>query len=1477
MYLIEDDVAQSKVKKRTCNWISYSLVIVPAVLLLISLVVVVAIVATSRRNEEEGVAPGPPPRERQIAMLVRWHRLKSSWHEGTYVVAFNVSNADDKGVVELYVDNGPGDRTQALAPLHAQSDGILRTRVFGEGETRLYDRCQGDCRANDDLCGVGLMCYDGQDAVRKPNDVTSYDRVPGCDASSKPIGWTSYCVRPRDTSPDLSLSRCTPRYVPPEHVRTEEDPRTFPTNYTSATLCAGLYAERDRTFTADTVWITDAKMEDDRLTLVIRLPEVGGVVMQSISVTVDAYRELVFDDARWTERENTADVAKCAYVGSATAVQNVIVSGFTCGAAGPSFDVVFQNGTRLRLDKNSYLEHVDGAYEATLVTPTDDADRIIDDVFNVFAHDTRNRASARNLDDTSNATVLYFDYVMVSDWKRYDHYGGVDAVATDTLREIAVVNAMYLIGDRFTPQIQFRVLDQIVFTSRPSSFTASNTEAGPYDSTGYPSTRIDATVLLKDFWNWVFFNSEYARDGTQITGHMKYLGDEAFGWHLLTGFMIASNNFVGMANGMPCAYSLDVTDRAGCESVLSGADDPSYWHPDGYFQGTASCYPRTSMGWTSTVNSFTQRGAGLILAHEFGHNLGFGHTDGLACGLDATSPVMNSFTRPYGLQTWSECSVNEFNANRLDGGYSCAAWSDRPKLAATQKADAYDGNHFGLDSPNYGAEHHHHVPVNYTFVLTALPHRGDGVSVTGVRARSGTTHVPLRGEDVTPKNGFEKNDGNVAMDDDAGYFLSKATSANDVGAAMFEMRAYPLDNITEIDVRYAFSDAVPGVRILRDGVVVYEEANAAHVNNGMPNYDKTYALSSANGVVSYPSAPDSPPPHPPGTCATLGGCAVTPSDYDLVDDPPAGIDLHAPKAFKADHLLRGLEKYDRVIADRHTYTAGYTMYNPYDGRYFLAYAPEFLKLQGRLRAFWDDGSSAPVHVAFEDGDVGPEGIFEASLRRGVVTMKHQKMPWSVWFSKYRVPKNKPKEFIAPHDSDTARDALDDHWADLRANHGFQTPYPRDGVKTWNFNASMAFTRRIDCEHFLRENDVYVRMQGYEFLSSGDVYETQGYGSYVKVEYDSVEDACEEVDIFRGVKLLAEENSENFGIYGQSVSISGDYAIVGKPGGRVGFNSSSAYVYKRDGFSWTLQTILVADDGEIGDVFGWSVSISGDYAIVGAYQDVDEGVQVGSAYVYKRDGTSWKIHAKLLAGDGVGGGSFGFAVSISGNYAIVGAMGDDDKGFKSGSAYVFEREGILWTKRAKLVADDGANFQFFGMSVSISGDYAIVGVPLSRSAYVYERDGISWTQHSKLVPYDEQTTDFGLSVSISGNDAIVGAAGGLGSGSAYVYERQEKSWANHPKLVPSDRKLGDRFGSSVSVSGDYVIVGATGPPDLGSGSAYVFRRAGSSWSQQPTLNPDDGDEDDDFGHSVSISGNYAIVGAPRDTVESGSVYVYRREM
>ena len=390
----------------------------------------------------------------------------------------------------------------------------------------------------------------------------------------------------------------------------------------------------------------------------------------------------------------------------------------------------------------------------------------------------------------------------------------------------------------------------------------------------------------------------------------------------------------------------------------------------------------------------------------------------------------------------------------------------------------------------------------------------------------------------------------------------------------------------------------------------------------------------------------------------------------------------------------------------------------------------------------------------------------------------------------------------------------------------------------------------------------------------------------------------------GTKIVATDPAP-VDYFGYSVAISGDYAIVGvERDDDGGSGSGSAYIFRRtDTNTWDAGTKIVATDAAQADYFGRSVAISGEYAIVGAYLDDDGGPQSGSAYIFRRTGTNtWGEQYKIVATDDAPGDIFGTSVAIDGDYAIVGAYGNTDGGYDSGSAYIFRRTGTnTWDAGTKIIATDAAVYDKFGWSVAISGDYAIVGAYAntdagtnSGSAYIFRRTGTNtWDTGTKIVASDLAARDyFGWSVAISGDYAIVGAHkdddGGTDSGSAYIFRRTgTNTWDTGTKILASDAATNDWFGFSVAIDGSYAIVGAHKddrpgqPGNDDSGSAYIFRRTGTNtWDTGTKIVATDAAYLDRFGFSVAIDRDYAIVGAYGDDdggTASGSAYIYNLDL
>ena len=361
-------------------------------------------------------------------------------------------------------------------------------------------------------------------------------------------------------------------------------------------------------------------------------------------------------------------------------------------------------------------------------------------------------------------------------------------------------------------------------------------------------------------------------------------------------------------------------------------------------------------------------------------------------------------------------------------------------------------------------------------------------------------------------------------------------------------------------------------------------------------------------------------------------------------------------------------------------------------------------------------------------------------------------------------------------------------------------------------------------------------------------------------------------------------------FGYSVAISGNYALVGVYNADIGLNSNqgAVYVFLRTGGTWTQEAKLTASNGAANDFFGISVAISGNYALIGAYgDDIGANADQGSAYIFAITGTDWIQQAKLTANDGAANDYFGISVAISGDYALVGAFNDDiGVNTDQGSAYPFARTGSLWTQQTRLTSSDGAGGDLFGNSVAMAGNYAVVGASGDDiganadqgSSYLFFLAAGTWIQQAKLLAGDGTANDyFGASVAISGDYALVGANGDdiggyADQGSAYIFSRTGSSWPQQTKLTTSSGAGNDRLGGGVAISGDYALVGADGD-DIGGnnnqGSAHLYHRTGTNWAEVQLIT----DNSLSFslnGTSVGLSNGIFIIGAPGFESSKGKV-------
>ena len=371
----------------------------------------------------------------------------------------------------------------------------------------------------------------------------------------------------------------------------------------------------------------------------------------------------------------------------------------------------------------------------------------------------------------------------------------------------------------------------------------------------------------------------------------------------------------------------------------------------------------------------------------------------------------------------------------------------------------------------------------------------------------------------------------------------------------------------------------------------------------------------------------------------------------------------------------------------------------------------------------------------------------------------------------------------------------------------------------------------------------------------------------------------------------------FDSFGFAVAVSGDTVLVGADGDDDnGGNSGSAYVFRFAGTTWVQTQKLLASDGQGNDHFGHAVAIDGDTALVGAVTDDHNAIiNAGSAYVFRFDPntSSWIEEQKLFASDGAMDDGFGKRVAISGEVALISAPGDDDNGSQSGSAYVFRFDGSCWVEEQKLLPSDGASGDFFGISVAVSGDVAVIGAfkdddngNSSGSAYVFRFDGSCWVEEQKLTASDASSFDcFGESVSISGDVALVGATNHdhnqSTSGTAYVFRFDPRGdpgsrWVETQELLASDQAAAEKFGKAVAIDGDTAVIGDWNNDDVGNGfgAAHIFRFVeGRGWVEAQKLLPDPGAWTAFFGWFVALDGDTAVIGAIGENVQAGSAYIY----
>lgn len=407
-------------------------------------------------------------------------------------------------------------------------------------------------------------------------------------------------------------------------------------------------------------------------------------------------------------------------------------------------------------------------------------------------------------------------------------------------------------------------------------------------------------------------------------------------------------------------------------------------------------------------------------------------------------------------------------------------------------------------------------------------------------------------------------------------------------------------------------------------------------------------------------------------------------------------------------------------------------------------------------------------------------------------------------------------------------------------------------------------------------------------------------------------------------------------YGGQIAVSGRFAVVtasGEDSSTSGVNpgtdegalgSGATYVYERVAGVWTFHSFLKASNTGADDAFGSSVAIDGDLIAIGAAGEDSNATTIngdesnnddgnsGALYLFRLIGDTWVQEAYLKSSNSDAGDHFGSPVAIDGDTLVAGATNDEGSGTETGSAYVFVRNGGVWTEQARLNATAFGERDNFGSSVAISGDTIVVGAPSedgsatgvngvvdndgnnAGAAYVFSRSGTNWTQVAYLKASNTDPEDrFGNTVAISGNTIVVGSVNERGSvgginpvsnndilrtGAVYVFVDIGAGWEPQATIKAAVPTLNDEFGHRVALRGDLLAVAAwkesgsstgldgdeSADGAASSGAVYLFSREGSTWTQARYLKASNAGSGDNFGTSLALSsedaGDFILVGA-----------------
>ncbi|KAJ5078359.1 hypothetical protein M0811_05147 [Anaeramoeba ignava] len=357
-------------------------------------------------------------------------------------------------------------------------------------------------------------------------------------------------------------------------------------------------------------------------------------------------------------------------------------------------------------------------------------------------------------------------------------------------------------------------------------------------------------------------------------------------------------------------------------------------------------------------------------------------------------------------------------------------------------------------------------------------------------------------------------------------------------------------------------------------------------------------------------------------------------------------------------------------------------------------------------------------------------------------------------------------------------------------------------------------------------------------------------------------------LLKDEKIILASDGKADDYFGASLSISGNISITGSPNAEVGTTDSQgkAYIYENNGTYWNEKQILVASDGEADDIFALDTSISGNYSIIcSPYAKVGANSRQGKVYFFENNGTYWNEKQILITSDGESGDYFGTSLLISGNYSLISSsyakVGNNTR---QGKVYFFENNGTYWNEKQILIASDGKADDYFGLGLSISGNISLIGSPYATVGNNTKQGKVYFFENNGTYWNEKQILITILFMQQLGNNT--------NQGKAYIFENNGTYWNEKQILIASDGESDDYFSSSLSISGNISFIGAS-YANVGNnshqGKVYIYEKDENYWNEKQILIASDGEAENRFGYQIVVFQNYLLSSSPYTIIENSS--------